>query len=215
VQEASQTTHQSPAVSSEKKAKLKAELGDISHILKWNPDKKKLNQPDDKKIKDSDIPPSKASATAVVPTATVAAMQPIKGTGAKLVTPLKSAGVLESPENTGPAAPPKTASITSTKAYAPDHFRSLKGPHPSDGKADAARGTHAPPHSSTSRTLDHYRSPKRQQLDPSVAAAKNYGDLSSPSSVSSSSSPPVAAMSSAASRDALESLTSRVVVRAS
>ncbi|CAH0514120.1 unnamed protein product [Peronospora belbahrii] len=66
--------------------------------------------------------------------------------------------------------------------------------------------------STITRTKDHYRSPKRRQLDPSVAVRKKQVDLSSPSSISSPSSPLVASLSSNSSRDALESLTSRVVV---
>ncbi|KAG6572663.1 TTK protein kinase [Phytophthora cinnamomi] len=103
----------------------------------------------------------------------------------------------------GVPAAPTDVPVFKSKSPAPDHKYSPQSQKP----VDMMYGSRVLKKDSTARALNHYRSPKRLQLDSNVAI-----DMSSPSSVSSSSSPPVAAMTSSSSRDALESLTSRVVV---
>lgn len=189
----------------------KIDMGNINHILTWDPDKDNKKKGIPTGSKDSKVstdPAAKPTTTGVAFKTSVEDIPPEK----EIVPP---AGVEPLPESREVPPVRTNVSVTRSKSSASEHFRSPRAQKPSESRTGAALGTHVLPNSSTSRALDHYRSPKRQQLDPSAVVAKNYADLGSPSSVSSSSSPPVASMSSASSRDALESLTSRVVVRPS
>ncbi|KAL4145095.1 hypothetical protein PRNP1_012769 [Phytophthora ramorum] len=231
--------YSSPSIKSESKTKLKIDKGDIAHILTWKP-KDKGTPTDSKDIKTSGDPPVKPTATVALVTSTLempldkktSGDPPIKPTAtgvASMATsqpemplvkeneaaasPTLNAGVAKPQEISSSSALPASTNVTSIKPSARDQIRSPGVQRPFESRVGEVLGTDALAKRSASRTLDHYRSPKRQQLDPSVAVAKSYADMSSPTSVSSSSSsPPVATMTSASSRDALESLTSRIVV---
>ena len=201
-------------------------MGDISHILKWNPDKNLDAKGTSVTSKDARLPSCKP----VQPTVDAARAKRTGGETkrekASEVQPVPPVGVQRHLEKEGVAQVQTKATVSFGKSSMADQLRSPKVKELPDGRADTAMGSYGPPSSSSTTANDHFRSPKRQHLDPSVAMAKNHVDmdspvrgtfspqlrLGSPSSVSSSSSPPVASMSSASSRDALDSLTSKVVV---
>lgn len=172
------------------KKRPKIDVGAYAHILSWSPK--------DKKADEASVDPPEKN-TEVPSTTPVAEIQPEKEIKTTLVQPVKSVKVAPPEENSA-----AKVSVLKNKSPAPEHKFSPEV----QKSVGMALGSRVVKNTSTARALDHNRSPKRQQLDPSVAV-----DMSSPSSVSSSSSPPVAAMTSSMSRDALESLTSRVVVR--
>ncbi|KAG7382929.1 hypothetical protein PHYPSEUDO_004225 [Phytophthora pseudosyringae] len=218
IKETAKPTSKSPGVKSVTKQRNKIDLGVIKHILEWDPDKekekvmKKKGAQDtpttSKDVKSSNDPPTKLKTS-------VGEIPPEKGFET-MPEPLltKTSGVELSLESSDISPVATSSAVTSSKSTAPEDNRSprVHRPFPWEIKAGAARlEPQVRPSSTTLRAIDHYRSPKRQQLDPSVATATN-NDLSSPGSVSSASSPPVASMSSTSSQDALESLTSRVVV---
>ncbi|UIZ24149.1 hypothetical protein KXD40_008095 [Peronospora effusa] len=211
--EADKATSALPTIKSEITAKPKIDVGDISHILKWNPDKDKDDKGTHAGSKDT-----KASLDKIV--------KPALKIGAQLKTfvenqppeklsnalPVPPAGVQRLPQSRDIRSVSMKVSASDSKSSAPEFFRSPRLQSSLNSREDTALGAYVLPSSSSIRAHDHYRSPKRRQIDMHVPLTKSQADLSSPSSVSSSSSPPVASMSSALSRDALESLTSRVVV---
>ena len=194
--------------------KPKIDVGDISHILKWNPDKDKEGKRTHTSSKDTKVLLDQFA-------------KPTVKTGAQLKTSVEK----KSPEKLSEALPVPPAEVqripqsretqpvsmkvsaSDKQSFAPEFFRSPGLESSLNSRGGTALGAYMLPNSSSTRAHDHYRSPKRRQLDLGVPLTKSQADLSSPSSVSSSSSPPVASMSSALSRDALESLTSRVIVR--
>ncbi|GMF36096.1 unnamed protein product [Phytophthora lilii] len=194
IKEPKEVTHKSPVIKTEPKAKLKVDIGDISHILKWNPKKKDIPT-SSKDIRDSLDPSLKAPSACTTSTTSLAKMSPKKGIKGVPVPPTIGTGMVLPPRKITEQAKP-TNPVMTNKFSAPDHLPSAVEQGASESKADTALGTRVLVGSDISRALDHYRSPKRQQLDPSVAAANNCADMGSPSSVSSSSSPPVAAMTS-------------------
>ncbi|KAL3671000.1 hypothetical protein V7S43_004184 [Phytophthora oleae] len=221
IKETSTHTSKSPINSATKK-KSNLALGDISHILKWDPDKEKENMMLKRKTDLQDTPignkDSKVSDDPQVKpivSVTFKAPEEVKAPEKKHDTapelpPTKTAVVELSPESKEVSPVSADTAIASKKFPPPEETGNrtprVHRPFPWEIKAGAARP------SSTPRTTDHYRSPKRQQLEPGIAVATKFADLSSPDSVSSASSPPVASMSSTTSQDALESLTSRVVI---
>ncbi|KAG3108555.1 hypothetical protein PI124_g12286 [Phytophthora idaei] len=207
----------------ESKEKSKINVSDIKHILKWDPDKTKENMMMMKKGIHNTPTGGKDAIASIGSSAKPTAwsvtfktsLPPEKASMAVPELPSKgSAGVEVSPESREMSPVPTSAAMIINKPSASEtRSPRVHRPFPWEIKANAVRvEPQVRPSSSASRTIDHYRSPKRQQLDPAVTAATNYADSSSPSSVSSSSSPPVASMSTASSRDALESLTSKVMV---
>ncbi|KAF4031044.1 Protein kinase domain [Phytophthora infestans] len=221
-----------PTITTETKKKPKINVGDINHILQWDPEKEKLwkkktpqtTSTGDKDIKVSMDAPAKPTAMNVTFKTSVEEMPPEKATMTVVELPSKASAGVElpskartegelRPESRDVSPVPTSTSMTGSKSSAPEtRSPRVHRPFPWEIKANTARADPQVRSSTTPRAVDFYRSPKRQQLDPAVSSATNYADSSSPSSVSSSSSPPVASMDSASSRDALESLTSKVVV---
>ncbi|GMF43809.1 unnamed protein product [Phytophthora fragariaefolia] len=184
--------HKSLMIKSEKKTKTKIDVGEIAHILSWDPKKTKS-------LQTSTDPAEKQTGAGIPSPNSVAEVSPENDAP---VPALKTTKVASQQERNPVAVPAKVDAFKS-KTAAPEQ----KYPPEAQIPVDMVMGARIPKTSIVER-VEHYRSPKRLQLDPSLAV-----DMSSPSSVSSSSSPPIAAMVNTSSRDALESLTSRVVVR--
>ncbi|CAI5738290.1 unnamed protein product [Peronospora destructor] len=213
--EADKTISALPATKSEIMPKPKIDVGDISHILKWNPDKDKEDRGTHTGSKDTKVLLDKfAKPTEKTEAQLKRSVE--KRPPKKLIEalPVPPAGVQRLPQSREIRSVSMKVSASDSKSSALELFRSPRLQSSLNSREGTALGAYVPPNSSSSstRTHDHHRSPKRRQLDLDVPLTKSQADLSSPSSVSSSSSPPVASMSSALSRDALESLTSRVVV---
>uniref|UniRef100_A0AAV1UIY8 Protein kinase domain-containing protein n=1 Tax=Peronospora matthiolae TaxID=2874970 RepID=A0AAV1UIY8_9STRA len=207
-------------------SKPKIDVGDISHILKWNPAKSVDAKGCSVGGKDARLPICKRAKPMANGKQLKNCGGETKGEKSLEAQPVPPVGVQWHTERKelSDVRTKMPTSVSNSTAF--DRLRSPKMKELPDGKADATSGSCGLLNSSGMTAHDRYRSPKRQQLDPSVAMVKTYADigspvqgalspqlrLGSPSSVSSSSSPPVASMSSASSRDALDSLTSRVVV---
>ncbi|KAE8980304.1 hypothetical protein PF005_g20246 [Phytophthora fragariae] len=171
---------------------MMAPAKEVTHATHKN--KKKDKDPPEKQA------PEKQAEAQILSTAPVTGESPVKEVKS---TPVKNVQVSPPLESTAVPAMYTNVAVFKSEPPAAEHKYSPEMQIPTG----MVLGPRVLKNSSTARALNNYRSPKRQQLDPSLAV-----DMSSPSSVSSSSSPPVAAMTSSSSRDALESLTSRVVV---
>lgn len=216
-----------PPTDSGAKKKSKLALGDISHILTWDPDKEKEKMVFKRKTDLHDAPTGKndpasddhpvKTATTVTFKAPIEEKEPEKENDMTPELPSTATTIVELPPESKAVLPvSEDTTIASKKSLTPEDIghRSprVHRPFPWEIKAGTARFESQVLPNSTPRAIDHYRSPKRQQLEPGIAAPNKFANLSSPDSVSSASSPPVASMSTAVSQDALESLTSKVVI---
>ncbi|CAH0514114.1 unnamed protein product [Peronospora belbahrii] len=213
IEETEKAISASPAIKCERMLKPKIDVGDISHILKWNPDKEKERKGTCTDRKDTKVSldiPAKLTGGGAQLQALIEKRPQEKSIETLAVPP---AIVQRLPQSREVQPVLMDVSVPDRKSSVVEHYLSPRMKSSLDSRADTA--LKAPlllDRSTITRTKDHYRSPKRRQLDPSVAVRKKQVDLSSPSSISSPSSPLVASLSSNSSRDALESLTSRVVV---
>ncbi|KAL8000477.1 putative protein kinase domain, mad3/Bub1 region 1, protein kinase Mps1 family [Plasmopara halstedii] len=194
--------------------RLKINVGDINHILKWNPKEKILKKEESQSL-------SSSGDFVKFPIDTLA--KPV-ASGTTLKSPAtnidKAIATICKKSNTEVDVFSKVREVSPVSLCTPminnKEFVTEKcsprvhRPFPWELKASAARIE--PQGRLTSNvSFDHYRSPNREQSHSSVVGPDDAESIS-PDSLSSSSSPPVATMSSVLTRDALESLTSKVVV---
>ncbi|TDH66049.1 hypothetical protein CCR75_007123 [Bremia lactucae] len=217
----------SPRVMTNFSKKLTFDVGDINHILKWNPHKEKAN----KLMKKENLPSIPATDLKSIefdfnhsakPTVSEVLLKipetyklPEKATGNLPELPSRERTESELPLNCRDVSPVLTgAPVTVHSSYVSENpSPRVHRPFPWELKTDAVR---TEPLEWTSYNMpydvEENRSPKRQHMDPAVAVATKIAVSSSPGSVSSLSSPLVSSMSNTTPQDALMSLTGKVMV---